>query len=153
MRRGVSLVEMLIALAVLAVFGALAVPAWVQRFSASRDLDETVRTVVEGLNLAKTLATQSAVPHAYLYESAIHSQKVIAIDHQKEVKRWTLSPKARVEMKSGTTGWILFRSDGSTDACQIEVCVAGRSQNIVLERSLSIPMVTSGQSSDQPERR
>ncbi len=151
MRHGVSLVETLVAMAVLVVFIAIAVPAWIQRFSATRDLDETVSTVVDGLYLAKTLALQSAVPHAYQYESAGHWQKVIAIDQRKEIKRWAISPKARIELKPGTTGWILFRSDGSTDASQIEVFVAGRSQNIVLERSLSIPSFNLSESSSRPE--
>lgn len=143
-RNAFSLLELLLAIALLSTFLSIAIPSFYHSYMRHRVMETAIFDVIESIQTCKRLAIERSVPFVYEFEAGTNRQTLYPVD-QSLPKRTKLlhhevqlqnSKEVLVE-KSSTK--LVFREDGSCDNFTLIVNMAGQSQSIVVDRNLGIP--------------
>ena len=139
-----TLVELLLALAILAVLSAVVLPSFFRSYLEHRALDKSVSLVMESLLTARQLAVQTATPVVYEFTPGSNLQKVYPIDAKdKSSNRVTALPTnvhfEMAERNALNSNRAVFREDGSTEGIVLLVVGPTQSQAIQVHRRLGIP--------------
>ncbi len=143
-RSAYTLIELLLALAVLAVFAAVVLPSFFRSYFEHRVMDKSVSQVMESILAARQLAVQTATPVVYEFTPGSNVQKIYPVSAMDESNRQVIKLPENVHLeidgKSAlSTNRAIFREDGSTEGITLMVVGPTQSQAIQVHRRLGIP--------------
>ena len=148
-RRAYTLIELLLALALMAVIATIVVPSFFRSYLEHRAMDQSVSQVMESMLTARQLAIRTATPYVYEFTPGTNRQRVfplIEVRKNSEAKVDSLPSSMRLEnaratseRKSSTSNRAIFREDGSTEGIEVVIVGPTESQAIEIHRRLGIP--------------
>lgn len=141
-QRAFTLIELLLALAVLAVVATIVLPSFLSSYFQHRAMDQAVASVMESMATAKQLAVQSASPYVYEFNRGTNVQFVYPLNDTRIRKTIPLPLGIRLESDSrdlANSNRMIFRADGSTEGLIVAVVGATQTQSIEVQRRLGIP--------------
>ena len=141
-QRGFTLIELVLALAVLTVVATIVLPSFFRSYFQNRALDQAVASVMESMLTAKQLAVQSSSPYVYEYTRGSNVQQIYPLMKPASKQLVTLPDGIRLESDARDvtrSNRMIFREDGSTEGMSVVVVSETRTQPIQVQRRLGIP--------------
>lgn len=144
-RSGFTLLELLLALAVLSVVTAVVVPGFLSSYLQHRATDAAINSVIDTVLLAKQQAILSSVPYVYELDQRSQIQTIYPIDQSKTKRSFEVDDSIRLQLV-GPNGQdqqqIVLHADGHSDSFSIRIIGPSRTEVVKLQRHLGIPQRT-----------
>ena len=144
-RDAYTLLELVVALAVLAIFAAISVPSIYQSYLRFRTLDQSVNSAMNSILLAKRLAVEKSTPYAYEFVHGQHVQSIYPLRDPSLAKTELLPASVRLLGTASPPSKIVqlvFREDGSTDGFKIKIEYQSQFETVQVLRHLGFPQRT-----------
>ena len=144
-RSGYTLIELLLALAVLSVVATIVLPSFFRSYFQHRSMDQAVSQVMEAMLTTKQLAVRSATPHAYEFVGGSNKQFIYSLGTSPSAsnKQVIILPEdIQLEVAPQSTSRnsrMIFREDGSTEGIELVVVGPSQTETIQVHRRIGIP--------------
>lgn len=144
-RQAYTLIELLLALAVMSVIATIVVPSFFRSYFEHRTMDQSVSQVMETMLTARQLAVQTATPFVYEFTPGTNQQRIFPLmPTQAKVGNQVVMLPSDIRLEQLSSGPVnsnrtIFREDGTTEGIDVLVVSATQSQAVQVHRRLGIP--------------